>query len=54
MYRDDLICVESDGIIASVPKTLPMLLDAQPICCPCLEDPVGLSHEEATALAVRH
>mgnify|MGYP001225654419 FL=1 len=36
-----------------MPKTLPMLLDSQPICCPTLEDPAGLSDEDATALAVR-
>lgn len=36
-----------------VPKTLPILLDTQPICCPTLEDPTGLSDAEATALAIR-
>lgn len=36
-----------------MPKTLPMLADIQPICCPTLEDPVGLSEADATALAIR-
>ncbi len=37
----------------TVPKTLPLLLDARPICCPTLEDPAGISDADATALAVR-
>ncbi len=36
-----------------MPKTLPMLLDTSPICCPTLEDPAGLSDADATALAIR-
>lgn len=36
-----------------VPKSLPMLTDAEPICCAPLEDPAGLSDGEATALAIR-
>jgi ArsR family transcriptional regulator len=36
-----------------VPKTLPMLLDAQPICCPTLEESRGLSDADAVALAIR-
>ena len=36
-----------------VPKTLPMLLDTTPICCPTLEDPSGLSEADATSLAIR-
>jgi len=36
-----------------VPKTLPMLLDTQPICCPTLEDSPGLSDDDAVALAIR-
>ncbi len=36
-----------------MPKTLPMLLDTQPICCPTLEESPGLSDEDAIALAVR-
>lgn len=30
-----------------------MLVDTQPICCPPLEDPAGLSDADATALAIR-
>ncbi len=36
-----------------MPKTLPMLLDTQPICCPPLENSAGLSEDDAIALAVR-
>ena len=36
-----------------VPKTLPMLRDTQPICCPTLEESAGLSPDHALALAVR-
>ena len=36
-----------------MPKTLPMLLDAQPICCPTLEESRGLSDVDAVALAIR-
>jgi len=41
------------GIIGPVPKTLPFLLDTQPICCQPLEDSAGLSDDDAIALAIR-
>ena len=37
----------------SVPKTLPMLLDTSPICCPTLEEPAGLSDTTRSPLAIR-
>jgi DNA-binding transcriptional ArsR family regulator len=36
-----------------MPKTLPILQDVQPICCPPLENAAGLSQDDAIALAVR-
>jgi DNA-binding transcriptional ArsR family regulator len=36
-----------------MPRTLPMLLNTQPICCPTLEESPGLSEADAVALAIR-
>jgi DNA-binding transcriptional ArsR family regulator len=37
-----------------MPKTLPLLTDASPVCCPPLGSPSGrLSEQDATGLAVR-